>query len=115
MYESMEQHIFIVIQLGLNEADTLKPSSILILFTQRTKYSYVTMRHDAILIKRWKQKQRVRFKYYEVQNLKKLILVIFGLIQIYIGLLVFRFVANEYKRIVIQLHSIICNIRSAIR
>jgi hypothetical protein len=34
--------------------------------------------------------------------------------QISIGLSVFRFVANEYKRIAIWLHSTTCNIRSAI-
>ncbi len=39
---------------------------------------------------------------------------IFGLLQISIGLSVFRFTANEYKLIAIQLFSTICNIQSAI-
>jgi hypothetical protein len=39
---------------------------------------------------------------------------IFGLIWISIGLSVFGFVANKYKRRAIQLHLTICNIQSAI-
>jgi len=39
----------------------------------------------------------------------------FGLIQIFIGLSVFAFVANEYKQKAIWLYSTICNIWSAIQ
>ena len=38
----------------------------------------------------------------------------FGLLQISIGLYIFRFVANEYQPIAMQLHSTIHNILSAI-
>ncbi len=40
---------------------------------------------------------------------------IFGLLQIFIGLLVFRFVVNEYQRIAIRLLSTIHTIWSAIQ
>ena len=40
---------------------------------------------------------------------------LFGLIQISIGLSVFRFIANQYKRRAIQLHLTIRNMRSPIR